>query len=292
MYRSRTSCRFRTPRRSLAPSTLATPSRPSAPRTPSSSSRLVLRRGSLHSRLRASARSTSRRRRTLDLVRGLRCWPPSGSPRDSCPERVLTGGSVGRVRRASAVGLGGDRQVRAPRPRLGADRRLGRPRRQVQGVVRLDHHPPRRRPRRCDRRQSRRRRLGLRRELAPGRPDGQGHRPESVRRGRHLGRDPAPGWYEGLEDDRGHQQGASSFARACAIVWTVPARFGWLWWTARVDRVELTHLPCSAAQDADAPIFQVADVGLVAGAPFFRRRYCRVVAARGASSGSPGHAEG
>ena len=132
--------------------------------------------------------------------------------------------STFRTDRAIAVDFGRDCQIRATRPLFRSDRRLGRPRRQIQGRVRLDHHPPRGRPRRRDRCFPRRRRLGLCGQLAPGRADGQSHRARVVCRGGDFGRDSALGGNEGLEDDCCDQQGECSGLSIAAAVdnaWTM-----------------------------------------------------------------------
>jgi len=54
---------------------------------------------------------------------------------------------------------------------------------------------------------TRRRRRGLGPERVPGRADRQGRRPRALHRGGHQRRDSAFGWHEGVQSDRGDQQG-------------------------------------------------------------------------------------
>lgn len=93
-----------------------------------------------------------------------------------------------------------------PEPHRGVRRRLRWPwcrqRRQLQ-AGRGAGRPARRRRRRVPRG----RRLRLLPAPVPGRPDRQDRLPAALRRAGHLRRDPAPGRYADLEDDRRREQG-------------------------------------------------------------------------------------
>lgn len=188
MHRSRTSWASRPRTPSCARSTPETRSRPSSRATVLRSSPSARRAGTRLCRARRSRLSTRRRQRVLARVRP-RLPPRHEDVMLTACLTILQPIRLTPTRPPAAslrhLDLGGAYRFESPRPRIGPLGRLRRSWRQVEGVVRLGHPPPRGRARRGRRCLARGCRQRVRRQQPAGRSNRQGRRTAALRRRRN-----------------------------------------------------------------------------------------------------------